>query len=114
MGGWGGGQVCFATDSGKCTDAFSVSGDIANILTSTYNGSENVVVITRSFMLVQYSIPTNYPNSSLQQTLKVRQSNRRTPPLRPQPSALAPRCLSPLRSRLSPPSPCRCPACRSR
>eukprot|EP01051_Picozoa_sp_SAG22_P005357 SAG22_NODE_316_length_12517_cov_75.265180_1_plen_503_part_10 len=68
------GKVCFATDSGKCTDAFSVGGDIASILTSSYNGSENVVVITRSFMLVQYQVPTNYPNSSLQQTLRVKMS----------------------------------------
>ena len=62
------GKVCFANDSGRCMDAFTVGGDIASILTSTYNGSENVVVITRQFMLVQYQVRCAHHQRSLFET----------------------------------------------
>ena len=65
------GQVCFANDSGRCSDAFSVSGPIASIL--YYNKKEAVVVITRNFMLEQYSLQ-NGPTPALKQTMRVKMS----------------------------------------
>ena len=65
------GQVCFANDSGRCSDAFAVKGEIASIL--YYNRREAVVVITRSFMLEQYQLQAG-PVPALKQTMRVKMS----------------------------------------
>jgi intraflagellar transport protein 140 len=65
------GQVYFANDSGRCTDAFNVGGDIASIL--YYNQTESVVVVTRALHLVQVQLLSG-PVAEFKQIMRVKMS----------------------------------------